>query len=138
MVVFIGIFFFLATIYFLLQMLVTFLLQKPKLLMKYFILKFSYIIKILSNNIHNITDEDQTLIKYTYKYAPTSTHIHICIYTHTYACMHIHIHIYNAYISTFQYFPLLFWSFCTWLILVIYSLTNKEYMFTCLVFCSDT
>ena len=31
-------------------MLVTFLLQKPKLLMKYFILIFSYIIKILSNN----------------------------------------------------------------------------------------
>jgi hypothetical protein len=138
MVVFIGIFFFLATIYFLLQMLVTFLLQKPKLLMKYFILKFSYIIKILSNNIHNITDEDQTLIKYTYKYAPTSTHIHICIYTHTYACMHIHIHIYNAYISTFQHIPLLFWSSCTWLILVIYSLSNKEYMFTCLVCCSDT
>ena len=32
-------------------MLVTFLLQKPKLLMKYFILIFSYIIKILSHNI---------------------------------------------------------------------------------------
>jgi hypothetical protein len=30
---------------------VTFLLQRPKLLMKYFILIFSYIIKILSNNI---------------------------------------------------------------------------------------
>ena len=36
---------------FLFKMLVTFLLQKPKLLMKYFILIFSYIIKILSNNI---------------------------------------------------------------------------------------
>jgi hypothetical protein len=32
---------------------------------------------------------------------------------------------------------LLFWSFCTWLILLIYSLTNKEYMLTCLVFYSD-
>ena len=31
-------------------MLVTFLLQKPKLLMKYFIIIFSYIIKIPSNN----------------------------------------------------------------------------------------
>ena len=36
---------------FLFKMLVTFLLQKPKLLMRYFILIFSYIIKILSNNI---------------------------------------------------------------------------------------
>ena len=42
-------------------MLVTFLLQKPKLLMKYFILIFSYIIKIISNNI---TDENQTVIEY--------------------------------------------------------------------------
>jgi hypothetical protein len=33
------------------KMLVTFLPRKPKLLMKYFILIFSYIIKILSNNI---------------------------------------------------------------------------------------
>jgi hypothetical protein len=33
------------------KVLVTFLLQKPKQLMKYFILIFSYIIKILSNNI---------------------------------------------------------------------------------------
>jgi hypothetical protein len=32
-------------------MLVAFLLQKPKLLMKYFILIFSNIIKIISNNI---------------------------------------------------------------------------------------
>ena len=36
---------------FLFKMLVTFLLQKPKLLMKYFILIFSYMIKIISNNI---------------------------------------------------------------------------------------
>jgi hypothetical protein len=36
---------------FLVKMHVTFLLQKPKILMKYFILIFSYIIKILSNNI---------------------------------------------------------------------------------------
>jgi hypothetical protein len=36
---------------FLFKMLVAFLLQKPKLLMKYLILIFSYIIKILSNNI---------------------------------------------------------------------------------------
>ena len=36
---------------FLFKMLVTFLLQKPKILMKYFILIFSYMIKIISNNI---------------------------------------------------------------------------------------
>jgi hypothetical protein len=36
---------------FLFKMFVTFLLQRPKLLMKYFILIFAYIIKILSNNI---------------------------------------------------------------------------------------
>jgi hypothetical protein len=44
-------FFFFNNNIFLFKMLVTFLLQKPKLLMKYFILIFSYIIKILSNNI---------------------------------------------------------------------------------------
>ena len=59
---------------------------------------------------YNITDEYQTLIKYTYTYAPTSTHIHLCIYTHTYACIHIHIHIYNAYIFTFPNYLCAKWA----------------------------
>jgi hypothetical protein len=58
---------------------------------------FNYFLTILGFSIYkayyvSITDEYQTLIKYTYTYAPTSTHIHPCIYTHTYACIHIHIH----------------------------------------------
>jgi hypothetical protein len=66
-----------------------------------------------------MTDEDQTLIEYTYTYVQ---------------CIHIYISIFSLIFAN----SLLFWSFYTWLILVIYSLTNKEYMFTCLVFCSDT
>jgi hypothetical protein len=42
-------------------------------------------------------------------------------------CLHIYISIFSLIFAN----SLLFWSFCTWLILVIYSLTNKEYMFTC-------
>ena len=45
-------FFFLQQYDILFKMLVTFLLQKPKLLMKYFILTFSYIMNIISNNIY--------------------------------------------------------------------------------------
>ena len=56
-------------------------------------------------------------------------------YTYTYIqCIHIYISIFSLIFAN----SLLLWNFCTWLILVIYSLTNKEYMFTCLVFCSDT
>ena len=51
LVAFFFIFFIIIWKLFLFKMLVTFLLEKSKLLMKYFILIFSYIIKMLSNNI---------------------------------------------------------------------------------------
>ena len=35
---------------------------------------------------------------------PIHTQLHL--HTYIYAYTHIHIHIYNAYIFTFQYFPL--------------------------------
>ena len=53
-----------------------------------------------------MTDEDQTLIEYTYTYTQ---------------CIHIFISIFSLIFIN----SLLFWSFYTWLILVIYSLTNK-------------
>ena len=76
---------------------------------------------------------------------PINTHLHTYIYTYTHIHMHAYIYIYIYTMHTYLHFnifpyfanSLLFWSFCTWLILVIYSLTNKKYMFTCLVFCSD-
>jgi hypothetical protein len=62
--------------------------------------------RIANNSQCNVCDQDEDYLHY---------------FIHTYIHMHICISIFLfIFVSS-----LLFWSFCTWLILVIYSLTNK-------------
>ena len=61
---------------------------------------------------------------HTYIYMPTHAH------TYTYTSLHFKIVLY--FIKS-----LISLNCCTWHNLVLYSITNKEYMLTCLIMCSD-